>query len=344
MKMNMEQWTKELLEAPVKKAIPVLSFPSIQLLDITVRDLISDSVLQAKGMKAVADRTPKAGVSVSLMDLSVEAECFGAPIRVADDEVPTVVGSVLDTEIDEDERMAQAEAMEVPEIGAGRTQIYIDAIAKAVDEITDRPVFAGVIGPFSLAGRLMDVTSSMIYCYDEPDMVHIVLEKATEFIINYINAYKAVGANGVVMAEPLAGLLSPMLAQEFSGDYCKKIVEAVRDENFAFIYHNCGNTANVTLDSILSCGANAYHFGNAVDMAEILSKVPADTICMGNVDPAGEFRNGTPESVRKATLDVMEKCCSHPNFVISSGCDIPPLSSWDNIDAFFAAVDEYYAG
>lgn len=344
MKMNMEQWTKELLEAPVKKAIPVLSFPSIQLLDITVRDLISDSVLQAKGMKAVADRTPKAGGSVSLMDLSVEAECFGAPIRVADDEVPTVVGSVLDTEIDEDERMAQAEAMEVPEIGAGRTQIYIDAIAKAVDKITDRPVFAGVIGPFSLAGRLMDVTSSMIYCYDEPDMVHIVLEKATEFIINYINAYKAVGANGVVMAEPLAGLLSPMLAQEFSGDYCKKIVEAVRDENFAFIYHNCGNTANVTLDSILSCGANAYHFGNAVDMAEILSKVPADTICMGNVDPAGEFRNGTPESVRKATLDVMEKCCSHPNFVISSGCDIPPLSSWDNIDAFFAAVDEYYAG
>ena len=344
MKMNMEQWTKELLEAPVKKAIPVLSFPSIQLLDITVRDLISDSVLQAKGMKAVADRTPKAGGSVSLMDLSVEAECFGAPIRVADDEVPTVVGSVLDTEIDEDERMAQAEAMEVPEIGAGRTQIYIDAIAKAVDEITDRPVFAGVIGPFSLAGRLMDVTSSMIYCYDEPDMVHIVLEKATEFIINYINAYKAVGANGVVMAEPLAGLLSPMLAQEFSGDYCKKIVEAVRDENFAFIYHNCGNTANVTLDSILSCGANAYHFGNAVDMAEILSKVPADTICMGNVDPAGEFRNGTPESVRKATLDVMEKCCSHPTFVISSGCDIPPLSSWDNIDAFFAAVDEYYAG
>ena len=217
MKRNMDQWTKELLEAPVKKALPVLSFPSIQLLGITVNDLISDSAIQAKGMKAVADRTPKAGGSVSLMDRSVEAECFGAEIRVSDDEVPTVVGSVLDTEIDEDERMAQAEAMQVPAIGAGRTQIYIDAIAKAVEDITDRPVFAGVIGPFSLAGRLMDVTSSMIYCYDEPDMVHVVLEKATEFIINYIKAYKEVGANGVVMAEPLAGLLSPALAQEFSG-------------------------------------------------------------------------------------------------------------------------------
>lgn len=343
MKRNMDQWCRELLEAPVKKALPVLSFPSIQLLGITVKELIADSDIQARGMKAVADRTPKAGGAVSLMDLSVEAECFGAPIRVSEDEVPTVTGPVISMDVEEDERMEQAEALEVPAVGVCRTQIYIDAIEKAMGLIEDRPVFAGVIGPFSLAGRLLDVTEALIYCYDEPDMVHVVLEKSTQFIIEYIKAYKAVGANGVVIAEPLAGLLSPALAQEFSGDYCKRIVEAVRDENFAVIYHNCGNTANITLDSILSCGANAYHFGNAVDMKEIMDKVPADTICMGNVDPAGEFRGGTAESIRKTTLDVMEACCKHPNFVISSGCDIPPLSSWDNIDAFFAAVDEFYA-
>ena len=341
--MNMDQWTQETLNAKEKKALPILSFPSIQLLGITVRDLISDSDVQARGMKAVADRTPKAGASVSLMDLSVEAECFGTTIRVSDDEVPTVIKPVLPLDVDEDERLELAKALPVPEIGAGRTQIYIDAIEKAMKLITDRPVFSGVIGPFSLAGRLMDVTSAMIYCYDEPDMVHVVLEKATEFITKYIKAYKAVGANGVVIAEPLAGLLSPTLAQEFSGDYCKQIVDAVRDENFAVIYHNCGNTANITLDSIFSCGANAYHFGNAVDMAEIMEKAPADVLCLGNISPAEQFRGGTPESVRAKTLEVMGQCCGHPNFVISSGCDIPPLSSWDNIDAFFAAVDEFYA-
>ena len=342
MKRNMDQWTRDLLAAPQKKALPVLSFPCIQLLNITVKDLISDSDLQARGMKAVADRT-NAGAAVSLMDLSLEAECFGAPIRFSDDEVPTVTGPVISTEVEEDERMEQAEAMQVPEIGAGRTQIYIDAIEKCMNMIEDRPVFAGVIGPFSLAGRLLDVTQSLIYCYEEPDMVHVVLEKCAEFITKYILEYKKVGANGVMIAEPLAGLLSPALAQEFSGDYCKKIISAVRDENFAVIFHNCGNTANITLDSMFSNGANAYHFGNAVDMAEIMDKAPADIICMGNVDPAGEFRNGTPESIRAKTLEVMEQCCNHPNFVISSGCDIPPLSSWDNIDAFFHAVDEFYA-
>jgi uroporphyrinogen decarboxylase len=38
----------------------------------------------------------------------------------------------------------------------------------------------------------------------------------------------------------------------------------------------------------------------------------------------------------------MGKCCSYPNFVISSGCDIPPATPWENLDAFFAAVEEYY--
>ena len=77
MKRNMDQWTKDLLAAETKKAVPVLSFPSIQLLGITVKDLISDSDLQARGMKAVADRTD-AGAAVSLMDLSLEPSAWRA--------------------------------------------------------------------------------------------------------------------------------------------------------------------------------------------------------------------------------------------------------------------------
>lgn len=340
---NMYQWIEDQKAIPQKKPLPVLSFPSIQLLDITVKELISDSEIQARGMKAVADRTPGAGGSVSLMDLSIEAECFGAKIRVSEDEVPTVVGAVISPDGDEDDRLAQAESLEVPPVGAGRTGIYVDAIRKASGLITDRPVFAGVIGPFSLAGRLLDVSEAMVYCFSEPDMVHVVLEKAAAFLIAYIQAYRDAGANGVVIAEPLAGLLSPALAQEFSGDYCKQIVDAVQREDFVVIYHNCGNTTIQTLDSILSCGAKAYHFGNAISMAEMLEKFPSDILVMGNIDPAGVFRNGTPELTRQAVFELMDSCARYPNFVPSSGCDIPPMSRWENIDAFFEAVSEYYS-
>lgn len=334
MQRNMKLWLNNLLETPQKKAMPVLSFPAIQLMGISVKDLISNSTIQANGMKMVANRVPSAA-SVSLMDLSVEAECFGATINVTDDEVPTVIGSLVSTE-------DEAKALEVPKIGAGRTTIYIEAIQKAAKEIVDRPVFAGMIGPFSLTGRLMDVTEAMIYCYEEPDMVHIVLEKATEFLIQYAKAYKDAGANGIVMAEPLAGLLSSALSREFSCDYVKKIVDAVQDDNFIVIYHNCGNCTIQMIDEILATGSAAYHFGNAIDMSEMMKHIPSNTIAMGNVDPAGEFRNGTIDSIKKATKDVMKACCSYPNFVISSGCDIPPMSKWENIDAFFDVVDEFY--
>ena len=334
MQYNMKQWLADMLAAPRKTALPILSFPSVSLLGITVRELISDSDRQAEGMRLVAERV-NAAAAVSLMDLSVEAECFGATIRVSDEEVPTVIGRLVN---DEDE----ANALEVPAVGAARSGLYVDSIRKAVEQITDRPVLAGIIGPFSLAARLLDVTEIMMDCYDEPDMVHTVLEKATAFLIEYAGAYKAAGANGIVMAEPVSGLLSPALEEEFSSPYVRQIVKAVQDEHFAVIYHNCGDNVLRMTESILSTGADAYHFGNSIDMAEMMAKMPADVIVMGNVDPAGVLRQGTPETVRAATLEVMEKCCAYPNFVISSGCDIPPATPWENLDAFFAAVEDYY--
>mgnify|MGYP000279000222 CR=1 FL=1 len=97
MTMNMKQWVADILASDKKKSLPVLSFPSIQKMGITVSELINSSDKQAEGMKIIADSCPTAA-SVSLMDLSLEAEAFGSTIRVSDDEVPTVIGSIVSTE------------------------------------------------------------------------------------------------------------------------------------------------------------------------------------------------------------------------------------------------------
>ena len=335
MKHDMKLWLESFMGSHKKKPLPILSFPCVSLLGVSVRELISDSELQAKGMKAIAQRID-AAAAVSFMDLSVEAECFGATVVVSDDEVPTVKGRMIN---DTDE----AEALEIPSIESGRAPVYIDAIKKATDLICDRPVLAGMIGPFSLAARLLDVSEIMMDCYDDPDMVHTVLEKVTSFLCEYAKAYKMAGANGIVMAEPVSGLLSPMLEEEFSSPYIKQIVEAVQSEDFAVIYHNCGDNVPKMLDSILTTGAAAYHFGNAVDMErDIIAHIPSDVLVMGNIDPAGVLRLGTPEKVKEETLALLEKCSKYENFLLSSGCDIPPMTPWENIDAFFAASEEYY--
>lgn len=334
MNRNMKQWLSDMIASKEKKALPILSFPAVSLLGIPVRELIASSERQAEGMRLVADRVNSAA-SVSLMDLSVEAECFGATVRFSEDEVPTVVGRLIH---DEDE----ADALQVPAVGSARSGIYIDAIKQASREITDRPVLAGIIGPFSLAARLLDVSEIMMDCYDEPDMVHTVMKKATAFLIEYARAYREAGADGIVIAEPVAGLLSPSLEEEFAAPYVKELIDAVQCDEFAVIYHNCGDNTPMMIPSLTSLGAMAYHFGNAIDLRVMLEKFPADVPVMGNVDPAGVLRQGTPETVREETLRIINECATYPNFVISSGCDIPPMTPWENIDAFFKSVNEYY--
>ncbi len=332
MERDMKKWLDDMIAAPTKLPLPILSFPSVQLMDISVKQFISNATLQACGMQTVA-RLCDMAASVSLMDLSVEAECFGANIRFSDDEVPTVVGKLIKNEED-------ANNLKIPAIGTGRTKVYIEAMQIALETILDRPIFAGTIGPFSLTGRLMDMTEIMYACYDEPETVHTVLKKATTFIKKYIKAYKDIGANGVIVAEPAAGLLSPSMIDEFSTKYMKEIIDELQDDSFIVIYHNCGSVLPL-MDSILSMNAGAYHFGNSVDMEEIMKRIPPDKIAMGNVDPAGQIRHGTPKSIMRATTHIMRRCCVYPNFVISTGCDIPPMSPWANIDYFFDAVEMF---
>ena len=121
----------------------------------------------------------------------------------------------------------------------------------------------------------------------------------------------------------------------------KKIVDAVQDDDFIVVYHNCGNNVLRMTESILTTGAAAYHYGNAIDMSEMMKKMPSNVLVMGNVDPAGTLKEGTVEKVQAETLALLETCGGYPNFIPSSGCDIPPSTPWENIDAFFETVKKF---
>ena len=328
--MNIKNYLWEAAHGCYERALPILSFPAVQKMQVSVDQLVHDAGLQAEAMERIVQETDSLA-AISLMDLSVEAEAFGAQVCFYENEVPAVTGQLVSGE-------EEAEALAVPGVDAGRIPLCLDAVRMAKQKITDRPVLAGMIGPYSLAGRLMDVTEIMFACYDEPELVHAVLDKAVQFLIAYGNALRDAGADGIMMAEPLAGVLSPDLMEEFSQPYVKRIIEALQTEDFGVIYHNCGNSVPFMLDEIFAQGAAAYHFGNAVDMAEVLEKAPADALCMGNIDPAGCFVQGSAGEMKAAVQELMEKCSAYPNFVLSSGCDIPAHASWENIKAFFEAL------
>lgn len=331
MKTNMKQWAADLMNGGRVAAIPIMTHPGIDMTGCRVIDAVSEGEAHYKCIKALADAYPTAAATV-IMDLTVEAEAFGAEIAFESDAVPAVMGHLLSTPHDINE-------LRVPSLHQGRVPAYLKANLLAARNITGKPVLGGCIGPFSLAGRLYDMSAIMMLIYENPDAAHQLLDKCTRFILKYCDALKQTGVNGVVMAEPAAGLLSNDDCHAFSSVYVKRIVDALQDDWFTVVLHNCGNTGHCTR-AMVATGAAAYHFGNKCDMLQVARDVPATALVMGNLDPVALFKDATPQQMEQATLQLMERMKHYPNFVISSGCDTPPHSPLQNIDAFFHAVEE----
>lgn len=332
MKRNMRQWVAGIIRQKEVTAVPVMTHPGIELNGNTVKVAVSNGRVHADAVMTLTKRFQSVA-ACTIMDLTVEAEAFGAEVAFSDDAVPAVVGHMLKDAV-------SIERLEVPSLKVGRIPQYLKANVLAAKAIDDRPLFAGSIGPFSLAGRLYDMSEIMVLIYENPDAAHTLLAKCTQFIEKYCQALKLTGANGVVMAEPAAGLLSNDDCQNFSSAYVKYIVDKVQDDNFIVILHNCGNTGQCT-QAMASTGAAAYHFGNKCKMEEVIKDVPPTALAMGNLDPVSLFKDGTPEAMRLAVRSLLDKMRDYPNFVLSSGCDTPPHTPIENVNAFFEALDNW---
>jgi uroporphyrinogen decarboxylase len=91
----------------------------------------------------------------------------------------------------------------------------------------------------------------------------------------------------------------------------------------------------------MESGAGMYHFGAGMDIAAALGRVGPGTVLSGNLDAAAVFQKGTAQATGDATKALLEATRPYKNFIVSTGCDIPPGSPLANLNAFFRAVAEF---
>ncbi|MDL2221162.1 uroporphyrinogen decarboxylase family protein [Parabacteroides sp. OttesenSCG-928-N08] len=333
MNRNMKTWMQSLLQSDTTVAIPIMTHSGIEMIGKRVVDAVTDGRIHYEAVKALSEKYPAAASTV-IMDLTVEAEAFGATVEFPDNDVPNVLGRLVSDR-------SSIEQLPIPDLSQGRIPHYLLANRLAAENI-EKPLFSGCIGPFSLAGRLFDMSEIMMEIYIDPEVTHLLLQKCTAFLLQYCRALKEQGTQGVIIAEPAAGLLSNDACRDFSSVYVKQIVEAVQDDHFLVILHNCGNTGHCT-EAMLHAGAAGYHFGNKIDMKETLMVCPTDLLVMGNLDPVSLFKMATEEELYNATLELLTQTSNHCNFILSSGCDTPPHIPFRNIEAFYQALSHYNA-
>ncbi|NDJ76823.1 MAG: hypothetical protein GYB65_11235 [Chloroflexi bacterium] len=260
------------------------------------------------------------------MDLSVEANALGLPVRFPLDESPSVEHAMVRTQDD------LHSFYKVDVLADGRAHVVIETIKLMKRHLQ---TFAGgyVIGPYTLAALMLGATEAAMAVIDNPGLLHEALNFTTYIITRYANALARAGADMIAILEPSAVMLSPRQYREFSGEYTRQIVDQMETLP---ILHICGKTTHL-IDAMVETGAQGLSLDSLVDFPTIAQQVPQDVVLIGNINPTAVMVDETPQGVYAATRELLESMAPYPNFILSTGCDLPPETPLANIQAFMDA-------
>jgi len=312
-----------------KKALVFGTNIGVEILKIPAIRIFTDVNAQVDAIIAFYERF-NADFLITAMDLSVEAECFGSEIVFSQMEAPQVADRLVVS-------LSEIEGLDVPSMGGCRSKNYMKVTEKLLSLNILKPVIGGIIGPFTLAGRLFGAKEMFQLTIDNVHSAMSLIEKCNQFLMGFAKAYKEVGCQGVVVSEPSAGLLSPKAATKYSSFFVKQLVQSLDSPAFRVIYHNCGARA-VHLDSIFETGASVLHFGAPMDIPAALQRNKKNRIISGNLNPVNVFLANKKEIVFEKTIDLFRATKNDRYFLIAPGCDLPVETPLENLSSFYSAV------
>jgi MtaA/CmuA family methyltransferase len=269
------------------------------------------------------------GVQLSL-GVTGEAEALGARVTQPEDGLPKLEQVLLAEALDLDSlRTAD------PTTG-GRMLLFYEAVQRVVQEIGDQAyVLATLRGPLLAASQLRGVEQIMIDLATVPEQVVVLLEFTSRVIFDLGRWLLASGAHGLLLGEATCSpsFISPTMYRDIVLPFHKQLVGSLHEAGWATVgLHICGNTTPILAD-IASTRVDFADIDYQVSLENALRAINNGMCGRGNLDPSAIFRFGSPSEVRAATACLCEGAYGKP-WIVSSGCDIPPGTPWENIEAF----------
>lgn len=173
-----------------------------------------------------------------------------------------------------------------------------------------------------------------------PAKLEAIVEFCASVIKTYANALVDAGADCICILEPTGVIFSPDLFEIFSAKYVKRISDSYRKHGVETIYHICGNSAHL-IDAMVSAGVGGLSLDSpdtGLDFVNVADRVPQEVVLIGNVNPTAVMKDSDPDTVYETTRELMNSMAQFPNFIVSTGCDLPPGTPLENIDAFMQAA------
>jgi uroporphyrinogen decarboxylase len=225
---------------------------------------------------------------------------------------------------------ADVDALPIPDPGH-ELKYVVDAVALIRRELSGRVPLIGFAGsPWTVATYVVEGGGSKVFAtikrmmYEQPLLLHRLLEKLSKATILYLNAQIAAGAQAVMLFDTWGGILTPAQFEEFSLHYMAQIVAALTREaerrTVPRIVFTKGGGA--WLAKLAAIGADALGVDWTTDLSTARALVEGKVALQGNLDPAALF--APPETLRAETLRVLQSYGPGAGHVFNLGHGITP--------------------
>jgi uroporphyrinogen decarboxylase len=315
---------------------PLLGFPGLNLTGCTIKLAQQNYGEHFKVLKSLAE-TFQPDAIFPLMDLSVEANAFGRFTVFPKEESATVVKD--DFSFDD---VAKADNVNIS--FDTRLLGYIETL-RMMSLGLPPSILKGayVTGPYTLAALLMGADDAAMATIMNPGELEELCEFTTKKIMEYVQLLISAGAKIICILEPSSVMLGPDQFEQFSAKFVRHINELCSYTDVSTVYHICGNSMHL-VKKMVESGANglsldAHEMG--VDLPAVIKSIPEDVVVIGNISPVGSILYGKPEDVKREVNELLKSMDSYPNFILSTGCDLPQDVPLKNIQAFMEAGREY---
>ncbi len=240
----------------------------------------------------------------------------------------------------------EVDALTVPDSN-GELLYVMDAVRLIRKELNGRVPLIGFSGsPWTLATYMVEGGSTKEYAhvkkmmFDQPDVMHKLLETTAQSVISYLNAQIDAGAQAVMIFDTWGGVLTPRDYKTFSLAYMDRIVKSLKRENdgrkVPVVLFTKGGGA--WLNDMTATGCDALGVDWTMDMGNARNQVGDKVALQGNMDPSVLY--AAPERIREEVSTILQSYGKGSGHVFNLGHGIHQHVNPDRAKAFIDAVHE----
>jgi len=229
-------------------------------------------------------------------------------------------------------------------------QYVIDAVSLIRKELNGRVPLIGFSGsPWTLSTYMVEGGASKEFSkvkgmmFDQPRLLHQLLDTLAQSVTAYLNAQIAAGAQAVMIFDTWGGILTPRDFREFSLQYMTQIVDGLTkihdDQVIPSILFTKGGGAWLEDMTLSKC--NALGIDWTLDIGDARKRVGDKVALQGNMDPCILY--ASPDRIREEVAIILESYGQGEGHVFNLGHGIHPSVDPDNVKQFINAVHELSA-